>query len=105
MQLDVAAMKMYYRSSTWKEKTDVSTGKYSIGPECVAYFHEKRRKEERQQYQQALKLKDEYDNLLAEVKAIRALNKAPKQWSVGQLRSMVKWYKRDELYKAMPGKK
>ncbi len=69
------------------------------------HFHEKRRKEERQKYQQALKLKDEYDNLLAEVEAVRALNKAPEQWSVGQLRSMVKWCKRDELDKAIPGKK
>jgi hypothetical protein len=45
----------------------------------VAHFHEKRRKEERQKYQQALKLKNEYDDLLAEVEAVGALNKAPEQ--------------------------
>ncbi len=71
----------------------------------MAHFHEKRRTEEWRKYQQAQKLKDEYDNLLPEVEAVRALNKAPKQWLVGELKSMVKWYKRDELDKAMPVKR
>ncbi len=73
----------------------------------MAHFHVERRKKEWKKYQQVLKLKAKYDSILVEVKAVRvrALNKAPEQWSVGQLRSMVKWHKRDELDKAMPGKK
>jgi len=47
-------------------------------------------------------LKEEYDKSLAIVKAIKFLNKTLDQWSVSQLQTMVKWYKRDELAKAMP---
>ncbi len=70
----------------------------------MANLTAKIRKEEQKKYQSMLKLKDEYDNLLAEVNNIKELNKAPEQWSVSQLHTMVKWYKRDED-NAMPGKK
>jgi hypothetical protein len=47
-------------------------------------------------YQSMLKLKDEYNNLLAKVNAVKALNKAPELWSASQLHLMVKWYKCDD---------
>jgi hypothetical protein len=83
----------------------VAAGNYCIGPDCLKNIQDKLKKQEEKKHQTALKLKEEYDILLAEVEAIRALNKAPEQWSVGQLRTMVKWYKQDDVDKAMPGKK
>ncbi len=83
----------------------MAAGNFAIGSDCLKNIQEKRRKQDEQKYQSTLKAKEEYDNLLAEVNAVRALNKAPSEWSVSQLRTMVKWYKRDELDKAMPGKK
>jgi len=83
----------------------VATGNFCIGPDCLKNIQEKIRKEEEKRYQGALKLKEDYDKILAEVEAIKLLNKAPEQWSVGQLRTMVKWYKRDDSDKALPNKK
>jgi hypothetical protein len=51
-----------------------------------------------------MKLKDEYDKLLAKVTTVRALNKPPEKWSATQLHTMVKWYKRDDD-NAIPSKK
>lgn len=82
----------------------VASGNFTIGAECMANLTAKIRKEEQKKYESMLKLKEEYDNLLAEVNTIKELNRAPEQWSVSQLRTMVKWYKRDED-NAMPGKK
>jgi hypothetical protein len=83
----------------------VAAGNFCIGPDCLKNIQDKIQKQEQKKHQAALKLKDDYDILLAEVEVIRALNKAPEQWSVGQLQTMVKWYKQDDVDKAMSGKK
>jgi hypothetical protein len=84
----------------------VITGNFCcIGHDCLKNIQDKIRKEEGKRYQSALRLKEEYDKILAAVEAIKLLNKTPEQWSVSQLQTMVKWYKRDELHKALPNKK
>jgi hypothetical protein len=83
----------------------VASGNFCIGSDCLKHIQDKIRKEQEKKYQNAMKLKEEYDKILAEVEAIKLLNKTPEQWSVSQLRTMVKWYKRDELEKALPNKK
>jgi len=47
-------------------------------------IQDKIRKAEKR-YQSALRLKEEYDKILAEVEAIKLLNKTVEQWSVSQL--------------------
>ena len=37
----------------------------------------------------------EYDALLNEVNQVRQVDRLPEQWMVAQLKTMVKWYKRD----------
>jgi len=51
-----------------------------------------------------LRKKDEYDALLAKVQAIKNLNLPYDKWNATQLKTMVKWYKRDGDEK-LPGKK
>jgi hypothetical protein len=75
----------------------VAAGNFCIGPDCLQNIPDKNRKEEEKKYQTAIKMKEEYDKLLAEKEAIQLLNKTPKQWSAGQLQTMVKWYKNDKL--------
>ncbi len=82
----------------------VAAGKFTIGEECLANLNEKIRKEQDKKRQSMMKLKDEYDKLLAKVTAVRALNKPPEKWSAAQLHTMVKWYKCDDD-NAIPSKK
>jgi hypothetical protein len=83
----------------------VAAGNYCLGPNCLKHIQDKIRKEEERKHQSAIRSKEEYDKILAEVEAIKLLNKTLDQWSVSQLRTMEKCYKRDELDKAMPNKK
>jgi hypothetical protein len=82
----------------------VAAEKFTIGEECLANLNEKIRKEQEKKRQSIMKLKDEYDKLLAKVTAVRALNKPPEKWSAAQLHTMVKWYKCDDD-NAIPSKK
>ena len=82
----------------------VAAGNFTIGEEILENLNQKIRKEQEKKYQSMLKLKAEYDNLLVEVNAVKALNKTPEQWSAAQVRTMVKWYKCDED-NALPSKK
>ena len=82
----------------------VAAGNFTIGEEILENLNQKIRKEQEKKYQSMLKLKAEYDNLLVEVNAVKALNKTPEQWSAAQVRTMVKWYKCGED-NALPSKK
>jgi hypothetical protein len=68
----------------------VAAGNYCLGSDCLKHFQEKIRKEEERKHQSTIKLKKEYDKLLAEVEAIKLLNKTPDKWSISQLQTMVK---------------
>jgi hypothetical protein len=73
----------------------VSAGNYAIGPECLRNIQERQQMEEQKRNENMVKLKEEFDALLAQVGNIRMLNKSPEQWTVPQLKTMVKWFKRD----------
>jgi hypothetical protein len=74
------------------EGLHIAAVKFTIGEECLA----KPKKRTGKKYQKSmLKLKDEYNNLIAKVNAVKALNKAPELWSASQLHILVKWYKRE----------
>jgi hypothetical protein len=45
-------------------------------------IQEKIRKGEEKKYQSEIKVKEDYDKLLADVAAIQLFNKMPEQWSV-----------------------
>lgn len=82
----------------------VAAGKFTIGDECLANLQEKLKREQEKKRQNMFKLKDEYDNLLTKVNAVKAANMPPEKWSASQLHVMVKWYKRDDD-NALPSKK
>ncbi len=56
------------------------------------------------EYTKKLKLKEEYDALHAKVQQVLGLNLPADKWNQAQLRTMVKWFKRDTDEK-MPSKK
>jgi len=82
----------------------VAAGKFTIGDECLANLQEKLKREQEKKRQNMFKLKDEYDNLLAKVNAVKAANMPPEKWLASRLHVMVKWYKRDDD-NALPRKK
>jgi hypothetical protein len=67
-----------------------AAGNFCLGPDCLKNIQDKIRKEEERKYQSAIRLKEEHDKILAEVEAIKLLNKTSDQWSVSQLQTMVK---------------
>jgi hypothetical protein len=71
----------------------VSVGNYVIGPECLRNIQERQQMEKQKRNENMVKLKEEFYALLAQVGNIRMLNKSPEQWTVPQLKTMVKWFK------------
>ncbi len=56
------------------------------------------------EYKKRLKTKNEYDTLCAQVQAVKDLNLPPDKWNQAQLRTIVKWCKKDGNEK-LPSKK
>ena len=81
-----------------------AAGKFQLSEEVRNYVQQKSANAQHKEYAKKLKLKDEYDALHAKVQQVLGLNLPADKWNQVQLRTMVKWFKRDTDDK-MPSKK
>jgi predicted acetyltransferase len=71
-------------------------GSLPLGTNALQTYRKSLKGNRKKKRQNMFKLKDEYDNLLAKVNAVKAGNMPPEKWSASQLHVMVKWYKHDD---------
>jgi hypothetical protein len=81
-----------------------AAGKFHLCEDVRNFVQQKNANVRQKEYERRLKTKNEYDTLCAQVQAVKDLNVPPDKWNQAQLRTMVKWYKRDGDDK-MPSKK
>jgi hypothetical protein len=72
-----------------------STGHFNLGTEVWNHVQQRVDTAKEKEYNAYLRRKDKYDILLAKVQELRDQNLPLDKWNTAQLKTMVKWYKRD----------
>ena len=73
----------------------VAMGKFALGMDVVYHLREKKNKQVRDNQRKAMKVWNMHNAMLLEVQQVRLQNKDTHQLTVAQLKTMVKWFRRD----------